>query len=82
MIMWGDSHYKGSEHQMTFNKPSSTFLLLFFQKDKWNGKTYHIEYTLKNFITKVDAVAFGYTWQILATSMAHDTPPKKPSMLE
>lgn len=55
-----------------------------FSSMKWGKSetTHHMEKILKNFITRVEAVAFGYTWQILATIMAHDTPPKKPSLLE
>jgi len=44
--------------------------------------TYHFEKTRKNLRTSVDAAALGYSWQTLATSMAHDTPPKNPSALE
>lgn len=34
------------------------------------------ENTKKNLCTSVAAVAFGYSWQVRATSIAHDTPPK------
>lgn len=44
--------------------------------------TYHLEKTKKNLWTKVEAAAFGYNWQVLATSIAQETPPRNPSMLE
>ena len=44
--------------------------------------TYHCEKMRKNFQTKVPATALGYSWQILATNIAHDTPPRKPMTFE
>lgn len=35
----------------------------------------------KNLATSVDATALGYSWQVRATSIAQDTPPRKPSLL-
>ena len=44
--------------------------------------TYHFEKTRKNFWIRVDATAFGYSWHVRATNIAHDTPPRKPNTLE
>jgi len=40
------------------------------------------EKTRKNLCTIVEAEALGYSWQVRATSIAQDTPPKKPKTLE
>lgn len=50
--------------------------------DKFKGITHHLEKTRKNLWTNVDATALGYNWQVLATSIAHETPPRNPSILE
>ena len=39
-------------------------------------------YSLKNVVTRVEAEAFGYSWQILATRMAQEMPPRKPREFE
>lgn len=44
--------------------------------------SHHLEKTRKNLCTSVAATALGQSWQVRATSIAHDTPPRKPSMLE
>lgn len=44
--------------------------------------SYHWENTRKNLCTKVAAQALGYSWQVLATSMAHETPPRYPRTFE
>jgi len=37
---------------------------------------FHWENTRKNLWTSVAATAFGYSWQVRATSMAQETPPR------
>jgi hypothetical protein len=43
---------------------------------------FHCVMIRKNLLTITDPVACGYSWQTLATSMAHATPPGKPMTLE
>lgn len=42
---------------------------------------FHCENTRKNLCTRVAGAAFGYSWQVRATNIAQDTPPKKPNAL-
>lgn len=37
---------------------------------------FHCENTRKNLWTKVAATAFGYSWHVLATNIAQETPPR------
>lgn len=53
-----------------------------FKSTERGVDTHHLENTKKNLWTRVAATAFGYSWHVLATSIAHDTPPRNPSMLE
>ena len=42
----------------------------------------YLENTKKNLCTRVDAIAFGQSWQVPAMSISQEIPLKKPNILE
>lgn len=76
------------QQQKTINPSDQCLLSLIFQNKKkvevgqLTNDTYHLQKTKKNFWRSVAATALGYNWQVRATNMAHETPPRNPRAFE